>query len=68
MMCMTLAEYCRIMQVSYEDEPSIEVVLAASYLEARGLRFCVDFGFVNAVAIAEREYSKQWQGKRNKRV
>jgi hypothetical protein len=56
---MTLAEYCRIMQVKYEDEPSYEVVLAASYLEARGFKFCVDFGFENALKIAEREYSKQ---------
>ena len=57
--CMTLEEYCRLMKVSYEEEPSYDVVLAASYLQARGFSFCGNFGFENAVEIAEREYSKQ---------
>jgi hypothetical protein len=37
----------------YEFEPSCDVVLAASYLEARGLQFLVDFSLDNAVVKAE---------------
>lgn len=29
-----------------------EVRFACLYLEARGMRFCIDFGYQNAVAIA----------------
>lgn len=57
---MRLDEYCSIMKVSIEDEPSDLVVLAASYLQARGFKFCVDFGYENAVFLAEEEYAKQW--------
>jgi len=37
----------------YECEPSDDIVLAAAYLEARGLQFLSDFGLDNAVVKAE---------------
>lgn len=37
----------------YADEPSDDVVMAAAYLEAKGLTFLVDFGYDNAIEKAE---------------
>jgi hypothetical protein len=48
----TIEEYCRLMHVEFTDD----VVLAASYLQAKGLRFCVDFGYQNAWSKAEEVY------------
>ena len=55
---MRLDEYCDLSQVSIKDEPSDAVVLAASYLEAKGFKFGVDFGYENAVSLAEEVYAR----------
>lgn len=60
---MTLAEYCELLHVGPENEPSDEVVLAASYLQAKGLGFCSHFGFENAVKIAEEMYQAEMSKK-----
>lgn len=52
---MRLDEYCQM----YKQEVSYEVVLASSYLQAKGLKFCVDFGIENAERIAEEKYSEE---------
>lgn len=49
---MKIAEFCEQMGVEVSDE----VLLAACYLQARGLRFAVDFGIENAEAMAEEIY------------
>lgn len=50
---MTIEEYCRWYQVEVSDD----VVLAASYLQAIGYRFGIQFGVDNAVELAEAVYS-----------
>jgi hypothetical protein len=52
---MSLADFCELMDI--EDVPD-SIVLAASILQAKGKRFCVDFGFYNAVEMAEEALSK----------
>ncbi len=47
---MHMYEYCKMMGV--EEVPD-SIGLAAAILEARGQKFCVDFGFYNAVEKAE---------------
>ena len=42
----------------YEEVPD-SIVLAASILEARGKKFCVDFGFFNAVEQAEEVLTRE---------
>lgn len=49
---MSIAEYCMLMHEEFSDD----IILAASYLQAKGLRFCVDFGYQNAVPKAEEMY------------
>ena len=50
---MTLEEFCRLCHIEVTDE----VVLASSYLQAKGLKFAVDFGTENAEQKAEAIYS-----------
>jgi hypothetical protein len=49
---MKIEEYCRLMHVEFPDD----VILAASYLQAKGLRFCMEFGYENAIQKAEELY------------
>ena len=51
---MTIEEYCRLL----DQEVPVNVVLASSYLQAKGLKFAVDFGIENAEEKAEQIYSE----------
>ncbi len=46
---MTVAEYCE----RFKFEPTDEQLLACVWLEVRGFRFLVDFGYENALQKAE---------------
>lgn len=50
----TIEEYCRLL----DQEVPVNVVLASSYLQAKGLKFAVDFGIENAEEKAEQIYSE----------
>ena len=51
---MPIEEYCRLMNVEFSDD----VLFASVYLQAKGLRFCVDFGWENAWDKAEEIYGR----------
>ena len=53
---MRMFEFCEMF--GYEEVPD-SIVLAASILEARGKKFCVDFGFFNAVEQAEEVLTRE---------
>jgi len=49
---MAFKDECKIMKI--KATPKIR--RAASFLESKGMKFCVDFGWENAERVAKREY------------
>ena len=58
---MTVAELLRWIP---DVRPTCEQLIAMLYLERRGLRVCVDFGYANAIEKARED----WRDRKRKRV
>jgi hypothetical protein len=54
---MKFYEYCEL--TPHESNLEDGTVMACCYLEAKGLKFGVDFGFDNAYFMAERHYATE---------
>jgi len=64
---MTVREVIHWLQTPRTGEPvalSLEQILACLYLEQRGFRMCVDFGYGNAIEKARAD----WRSRRGRKI